>query len=76
MAWIEIEVDEATAELWRTFSSKFKKIMSKRFSADIDFITRYYGNDDSFTALDEIGEQLARRGLTEEMVNEFLNSAD
>ena len=50
--------------------------MSNKFSADIDFITTHYGNDDSVTALNEIREQLARRHLTEEMVNELLNSTD
>lgn len=76
MAWIEIEVDEATAEIWRKFSPKLKKMMSRKFSSDIDFITTQYGNDDSLTALDEIREQLAKRTLTKEMVNEFLNSAE
>ena len=76
MERIEIEVDNTTAEKWRSASTEFKEIISKKFSADVEFITRYYGNDEFLTALDEIGERLAERGLTEEIVNEILNSDD
>ncbi len=76
MERIVIEVDDATAKKWRTTSSKFKKVISEKFVADIDFVTKNYKNEDFSAALDEIGERLAKRGLTEEIVNEILNSDD
>ena len=76
MERIVIEVDDATAKKWRTSSSKFKKVISEKFAADIDFVTTNYKNEDFKAALDDIGERLAKRGLTEEIVNEILNSDD
>ena len=74
MERIVIEVDDATAKKWQTASSKFRKLISEKFAADIDFVTENYTNENFFAALDEIGERLAKRGLTEEKVNEILNS--
>jgi len=76
MERIVIEVDDATAKKWQTASSKFRKVISEKFAADIDFVTENYKNENFFAALDEIGERLAKRGLTEEIVNEILNSDD
>ena len=76
MERIVIEVDEATAKRWQRSSSKFKKIISEKFASDMDFVTKNYKNEDFSAALDEIGERLAQRGLTEEIVNEILNSDD
>lgn len=76
MERIEIKVDETTAKKWRSASPEFKEIISIKFSTDVEFITRYYGNDEFLDALDEIGERLAERGLTEQTVNEILNSDD
>jgi len=74
MERIVIEVDEATAKKWRVASSKFKKVISEKFAADVDFVMENYKNENFFEALDEIGNRLAKRGLTEEIVNEILNS--
>jgi hypothetical protein len=74
MERIVIEVDDATAKKWRIASSKFKKVISEKFADDINFITEKYKNENFSAALDEIGERLAKRGLTEEIVNEILNS--
>jgi hypothetical protein len=76
MERIVIEVDDATAKKWHTASSKFKKVISEKFAADVDFVIETYKNENFFESLDEIGERLARRGLTEEKVNEILNSDD
>ncbi|MEO6136603.1 MAG: hypothetical protein ABIP35_15720 [Ginsengibacter sp.] len=76
MERIVIEVDEATAKRWQTSSSKFKKIISEKFAEDIDFVTKEFKNEDFNASLDEIGERLRKRGLTEEIVNEILNSDD
>ncbi len=74
MERIVIEVDDATAKKWQITSFKFKKVISEKIAADIDFVTENYKNENFFGALDEIGERLAERGLTEEIVNEILNS--
>ncbi len=76
MEQIIIEVDDSTAKKWRTTSSKFKKVITEKFEKDVDFISKKFKNDDFMAALDEIGESLAKRGLTEEKVNEILNSDD
>lgn len=74
MERIVIEVDDATAKKWQMASSKFKKVISEKFATDVDFVIETYKNENFFESLDEIGECLARRGLTEEKVNEILNS--
>lgn len=76
MERIVMEVDEATAKKWRTISAKFKKVFSKKFSSDIQFILENYKNQNFFEALDEIGERPAQSGLTQEIVNEILKSDD
>lgn len=76
MERIVIEVNDATAKKWRMASSKFKKVISEKFAADVDFVAEIYKNEDFFESLDEVGERLAKRGLTEEKVNEILNSDD
>lgn len=76
MERIVIEVDEATAKKWKDASSKFRKVISEKFSADVDFVMKTYKNENFFEALDEIGAKLAKRGLTEDKVNEILNSND
>jgi len=50
--------------------------ISEKFSADVDFVMDTYKNENFFEALDEIGDRFAKRGLTEEIVNEILNSDD
>lgn len=76
MERIVIEVRDTTAKKWRIASSKFKKVISEKVAADIDFVTENFKNENFSEALDEIGERLAKRGLTEEIVNEILNSDD
>ena len=76
MERIVIEVDDATAKKWQMASTKFRKVISEKFASDIDFVTENYKNENFSAALDEIGERLAKRGLTEEIVNEILNSDD
>lgn len=76
MERIVIEVDDATAKKWKAASSKFRKVISEKFASDIAFVTEKYENENFSAALDEIGDRLAKRGLTEEIVNEILNSDD
>jgi hypothetical protein len=76
MERIVIEVEDETAKNWRLASSKYKKVITAQFAKDIAFVTDTYKNENFFYALDEIGERLAGRGLTEEIVNEILKSDD
>jgi hypothetical protein len=76
MERIVLEVDEATAKKWKDASTKYKKVISEKFSSDVDFVMETYKNENFFEALDEIGARLAKRGLTEEIVNEILSSDD
>ena len=76
MERIVIEVDDDTAKKWRITSPKFKKVISEKFATDVDFVMENYKNENFFESLNEIGERLAKRGLTEEKVNEILNSDD
>ncbi|MBX9781793.1 MAG: hypothetical protein K2X48_00730 [Chitinophagaceae bacterium] len=76
MERIVIEVADETAKKWRLASSKFKKVLSEQFAKDVDFVIEKYKDENFFSALDEIGERLAKRGLTEEIVNEILKSDD
>ena len=74
MEQIVIEVGDATAKRWRLASDRYKKVMSAQFAKDIDFVTETYKNKNFFESLDEIGERLAKRGITEEIVNQILKS--
>ena len=76
MERIVLEVDDATAKKWQIASSKFKKVISEKFASDVDFVIETYKDENFSEALDEIGERLAKRGLTEEIVNEILGSDD
>jgi FKBP-type peptidyl-prolyl cis-trans isomerase (trigger factor) len=76
MERIVIEVDDETAKKWRIASSKFKKVISEKITNDLNFISENYKTENFLASLDEIGEVLASRGLTEEIVNEILNSDD
>ena len=72
MERIVIEVDDATAKKWRTSSSKFKKVISEKFAADIDYVPKNFKKENFLASLDEIGDLLAKRGLTEEILHDIL----
>jgi hypothetical protein len=76
MERIVIEVADSTAKKWQLTSSKFKQVLLENFAANVDFVIETYNNENFIESLNEIGELLASRGLTQEKVDEILNSND
>lgn len=76
METIVIEVDEATGKKWNLASSDFKKDISEKISESISKILDDNRKENFLAYLDEIGEKMKQRGLTEEIVNDILEGDD
>jgi hypothetical protein len=76
MERIVIEVDEATGKKWNLAPSKFKKDISEKISESISKILDDNRKENFLAYLDEIGEKMKQRGLTEEIVNDILQGDD
>lgn len=76
MERIVIEVDEATGKKWRLASSKFKKEISEKISESISKVLDDYKKEDFLAYLDELGEKMKQRGLTEEILDDILKNDD
>ena len=73
MEQIIIEVDEATGKKWGLAPAKFKKEISERISESISKILDDTRKENFLAYLDEIGEKMKQRGLTEEVLQQLLN---
>lgn len=76
MERIVIEVDEATAKKWDLAPAKFKKKISDKVSESISKILDDNRKENFLSYLDEIGEKMKQRGLTEEALNDILKDND
>ena len=65
MEKIVIEVDEATGKKWSLAPEKFKKEISEKISESISKILNDTRKENFLAYLDEIGEKMKQRGLTE-----------
>lgn len=76
MERIVIEVDEATAKKWGLASTKFKKEISENISVSLSKILNDTRKENFLAYLDELGEKMKQRGLTEETLNDILKDND
>jgi len=73
---IIIEVDESTGKKWRLASSEFRKEISEKISESISKIMNDRRKEEFLTYLDELGEKMKQRGLTEEVLDDILKNDD
>lgn len=76
MERIVIEVDDATGKKWELTPAKFKKYISEKISESISKILDDNRKENFLAYLDEIGEKIKQRGLTEEALNDILKDND
>ncbi|HEY9363545.1 MAG TPA: hypothetical protein VIQ00_09810 [Chitinophagaceae bacterium] len=76
MERIVIEVDDATGKKWELAPAKFKKDISEKISESISKILNDNRKENFLAYLDEIGEKMKQRGLTEEALNDILKDND
>lgn len=76
MERIVIEVDEATGKKWGLAPAEFKKEISEKISESISKILNDTRKENFLAYLDEIGEKMKQRGLTEEALNDILKGND
>ena len=76
MERIVIEVDEATGKKWSLAPAKFRKEVSEKISESISKILDDTRKENFLAYLDEIGEKMKQRGLTEEALNDILKDND
>ena len=73
MERIIIEVGDATAKRWRTSSSKRREEISQEIEIRLAKKLMADSKENFIEFLDEVGETMRQRGLTEEILNEILN---
>jgi len=73
MERIIIEVGDATAKRWRTSSRKRREEISKEIEIRLAKKLMADSKENFIEFLDEVGETMRQRGLTEEILNEILN---
>ncbi len=76
MERIVIEVDDATGKKWSLAPAKFKKEVSEKISDSITKILNDTRKENFLAYLDELGEKMKRRGLTEDALNDILKDND
>lgn len=73
MERIVIEVDEATGKKWGLAPAKFKKEIAEGISESISKFLDDARKENFLAYFDDIGERVAERGLTEEILQKMLN---
>ncbi len=73
MERIVIEVADATAKKWREVSPKIKIQFEKSFERQIEILSQGIKEAEFKSLLDKVGEEAAKNGLTEEILQQLLN---
>ena len=73
MERIVIEVGDATAKRWRASSRKRREQISQEIEIWLAKKLMADSKENFMEFLDEVGETMRQRGLTEEILNEILN---
>jgi hypothetical protein len=73
MERIVIEVADATAKKWQKVSPKIKSQLEKSFEKQIDILSDGIKEAEFKSLLDKVGEEAAKNGLTEEILQQLLS---
>lgn len=76
MERIVIEVEDETAKNWRLASAKYKKEISEKINEGINNVLKSNKKENFLAYLDELGDKMKGRGLTEESLNDILKGND
>lgn len=72
MEKIVLEVDDKVAKAWRTASAKLKQEIGSLMNKQIATIIDKKEEKDIIQFLDELREEMAGRGLTQEILDDIL----
>ena len=72
MEKIVLEVDDKVAKAWRTSSSRLRKEISDLMNKQIATIIDKKEEKDIIQFLNELREEMANRGLTQEILDDIL----
>ncbi len=72
MEHIVIEVNEDASKKWRIAPAKFKKEVSEIISESFSKLLNDKRKENFLLYLDELGEKMKQRGLTEVALNDIL----
>ena len=72
MERIVLEVDEATARKWHSASRKLKAELSRFIEQQISVIMDTKSKADSIQYFNELRENMAQKGLTQEILDDIL----
>jgi hypothetical protein len=72
MEKIVLEVDDKVAKAWRTASTKLKQEIGGLMNKQIATIIDKKEEKDIIQFLDELREEMAERGLTQEILDDIL----
>lgn len=72
MERIIIEVNDATAKKWRSASGRLKKEISQYMDKQISAIIDKKEEKDIILFLNELREEMAQKGLTQEVLDDIL----
>lgn len=73
MERIILEVDSATAQVWRKISPKLKRSIEELFQIRLRTLTKKDQEASFEKLLDEARKEAAENGLTEEILEQLLN---
>lgn len=73
MERIILEVDSATAEIWRKISPELRRSMEKMFRIKMGILSKKDKEAAFEKLLDEARKEAAENGLTEEILEQLLN---
>ena len=73
MERIVFEVDDATAKKWDEIPSKIKTQLGESFERQIEILSQGIKEAEFKSLLDEVSEEAAKNGLTEEILQQLLN---
>lgn len=73
MEHIVIEVGDDTAKKWRNISPEIKSQLEKSFERQIEVLFKGIKDAEFKSLLDKVSEEAAKKGLTEEILQQLLN---
>lgn len=72
MERIVLEVDDSVAKAWRTASNKLKRDIGRLVNKQLGTIMDHREEKDTVVFLNELRQEMAEKGLTQEILDEIL----